>query len=548
MATYGIDLGTTYSCVAYIDDTGRPAVAKNMVGEDTTPSVVYFETPDNVVVGRDAKNSAKLEPDLVVSLIKRQMGQDIELSFHGTTHTPESISALILSELARAATEFTGEPVREVVITVPAYFGVAEREATRNAGKIAGLDVLNVVPEPVAAALHYEVVAPAGERTILVYDLGGGTFDTTVIKVAGNEINVVCTDGDHHLGGVDWDERIVRHLLESFLAEHPDSEVADNEDFLQELTIAAEEMKKALSSTTSRRHNMRFGGDTARVELTREKFEQITGELLERTLDITERTVATAREKGVASFDDVLLVGGATRMPAVAARITERFGFETKLHDPDLAVAKGAARFALIESVKLHLPGEEGSQPGQTTAGKQATAASPAAVQRVADQLGITTEAVRELAKKKVRTVVPRAFGIKVVDSADPDLRRHKVAHILPPNTALPASPDTERFGTVEDNQTEIEIEIWEQAGATVSEELADNAAIGRGLINGLPPLPRNSPIDVTFTMNETGVLRVHAVELKTGKDLHIELQIQGLTEEQVEKARNAVARYTLSE
>ncbi|CAI7980294.1 Molecular chaperone Hsp70 [Frankia sp. Hr75.2] len=546
MATYGIDLGTTYSCVAYIDDTGRPAVTKNMVGEDTTPSVVYFETPDNVVVGRDAKNSAKLEPDLVVSLIKRQMGQDVELSFHGSMHTPESISALILSELARAATEFTGEPVRDVVITVPAYFGVAEREATRNAGRIAGLNVLNVVPEPVAAALHYEVVAPAGERTILVYDLGGGTFDTTVIRVAGNEINVVCTDGDHHLGGVDWDERIVRYLLEGFLAEHPDSEAGDNEDFLQELTIAAEEMKKALSSTTSRRHNMRFGGDTARLELTREEFEQITGELLERTLDITERTVTTAREKGVTSFDDVLLVGGATRMPAVAARLNKRFGFETKLHDPDLAVAKGAARFALIESVKLQLPEDSDAAPG--TQGDSRTSASPAAVQRVADQLGITTEAVRQLAEKKVRTVVPRAFGIKVVDSADPALKRLKVEHILPPNTPLPASPDTERFGTVEDNQTGIEIEIWEQAGATVSPELADNAAIGRGLISGLPPLPRNSPIDVTFTMNETGVLRVHAVELKTGKDLHIELQIQGLTEEQVEKARNAVARYTLSE
>jgi molecular chaperone DnaK (HSP70) len=539
MATYGIDLGTTYSCVAYIDDTGRPAVVKNMIGEDTTPSVVYFETPDNVVVGRDAKNSAKLEPDLVVSLIKRQMGQDVELSFHGTTHTPESISALILTELARAATEFTGEPARDVVISVPAYFGVAEREATRNAGKIAGLNVLNVVPEPVAAALHYEVVAPEGERTILVYDLGGGTFDTTVIRLAGNEINVVCTDGDHHLGGADWDDRIVRHLLERFLAEHPDSAAGDNEDFLQELTISAEEMKKALSSTQSRRHNMRFGGDVSRVELTRETFEQITSELLERTLDITARTVATAKEKGVSTFDDVLLVGGATRMPAVAAKLSERFGFDPKLHDPDLAVAKGAARFALIESVKLRLPDQGGEKDA---------AASPAAVQKVADQLGIAADTVMRLARKKVRTVVPRAFGIKVVDADDPARKRLKVAHLLAANTPLPASPDTERFGTVEPNQVEIEIEIWEQAGATLSPELADNAPIGRGLISGLPPLPQGSPIDVTFTMNETGVLHVHAVELKTGKDLHIELQIQGLSEEQVEQARNAVSRYTLSE
>jgi molecular chaperone DnaK (HSP70) len=541
MTTFGIDLGTTYSCVAYIDDTGRPAVAKNSLGEDTTPSVVYFETPDNVVVGRDAKNSAKLDPDHVVSLIKRQMGQDVELEFHGETHTPESISALILAELARSAAEFTGEPVRDVVITVPAYFGVAEREATRNAGKIAGLNVLNVVPEPVAAALHYEVVAAEGERTILVYDLGGGTFDTTVIRLSEKEINVVCTDGDHHLGGADWDDRVVRYLLDSFLAEHPDSDAGDNEDFLQELTIAAEDMKKALSSTQSRRHNMRFGGDVSRVELSRETFEQITAELLDRTLDITERAVSTAREKGVTFFDEVLLVGGATRMPAVAAALRgPRFGFAPRLHDPDLAVAKGAARFALIESVKLHLP--------EAGAGTGSAIPSATAVQAVAYQLGVTPDTVMRLAEKRVTTVVPRAFGIKVVDPDDPAHRRLYVEHILEANTALPVSPDTQHFGTVEANQVEVEIEIWEQAGATVSPELADNTPIGRGVITGLPPLPKNSPIDVTFAMNETGLLTVHAVELKTGKDLHIELQIQGLTDEQVAEARNRVARYALSE
>ncbi len=221
MTTFGIDLGTTYSCVARIDDTGRPEIIKNAVGDDTTPSVVFFEQPDHVVVGKDAKDNAKLRPDLVVSLIKRQMGRQFEVTAHGTAHTPESVSALILRELARAASESCGEEVRDVVITVPAYFGVAERDATRKAGAIAGLNVLSIVDEPVAAALHYDAVSSGGTRTLFVYDLGGGTFDTTVIRVSPEEIVVVCTDGDHHLGGADWDDRLREYLLEQFLAEHP---------------------------------------------------------------------------------------------------------------------------------------------------------------------------------------------------------------------------------------------------------------------------------------------------------------------------------------
>ena len=217
MAVFGIDLGTTYSCIAMVDDTGRPVVIKNLVGADTTPSVVFFETDTNVVVGQEAKNSARLYPGQVVSLIKRRMGEDLELDFHGERHTPVTVSALILRELAHAAGEVAHVPVTDVVITVPAYFGLKEREATRAAGTAAGLTVLNVVPEPVAAALHYEALGGDRERTILVYDLGGGTFDTTVIRLSGDEIRVVCTDGDHHLGGADWDDRIAALLLARFL-------------------------------------------------------------------------------------------------------------------------------------------------------------------------------------------------------------------------------------------------------------------------------------------------------------------------------------------
>ena len=183
--------------------------------------MVYFESPDSVVVGQDAKSVAKLYPDLVVSLIKRQMGTDYEETFHGETHTPETISALILRELARSAAEQTGEVVEDVVITCPAYFGLAQKEATRRAGEIAGLNVLNIVPEPIAAALHYEATGTGEDRTILVFDLGGGTFDTTVIKLAGNDIRVVCTNGDRKLGGANWDEAVATFLLDQFLAENP---------------------------------------------------------------------------------------------------------------------------------------------------------------------------------------------------------------------------------------------------------------------------------------------------------------------------------------
>jgi molecular chaperone DnaK (HSP70) len=547
MATFGIDLGTTYSCIARVDDSGRASVIKNALGEDLTPSVVYFEDPDNVVVGKDAKSVAMLYPDLVVSLIKRQMGTDYEQTFHGETHTPETISALILRELARAAAEETGEAVRDVVITCPAYFGLAQKEATRKAGEIAGLNVLNIVPEPVAAALHYEATGTGEDRTILVVDLGGGTFDTTVIKLAGNDIRVICTDGHHKLGGADWDEAVAKFLLEQFLEENPGSDAAVNEEFRQDLTIRAEEMKKELSSAQSRRHSMRFGAETCRAELTRAEFEELAATLLNRAMDITQRTIETARELGVTAFDDVLLVGGSTRVPAVASRLRERFGFEPKLHDPDQAVAKGAALFALIESVKVLLPGEAGADPQASI--------SDSKVEEVAQHLGITADKVRQLAVKSVTSVVPRAFGIIVVDRKgqeplpdDDEKLNFKIVHILEANRPLPASPDTQTFYTVYPDQVAISIEIWEQAGAAASSQVADNTKVADGLITGLPPLPQGSPIDVTFRMNETGLLRIEAVELKTGKKLNLELQTGGLTEAKVGEARNAIARYATSE
>jgi molecular chaperone DnaK len=535
MVTYGIDLGTTYSCIAYIDESGRPVVLRSALGEETTPSVVYFESPESIVVGRSAKDTAVLRPDLVVSHIKRQMGQRVELSYHGHAYTPESISALILKELARATGEQMGEPVQDVVVTVPAYFGLAEREATRKAAEIAGFRVLNLVPEPVAAALHYEALTGDEGRTVLVYDLGGGTFDTTVIRLDGAAVRVVCTDGDHLLGGADWDDRLAGHLLERFQSAHPDQDPAGDEGFLQELAIDAERLKKDLSSVQVRKPTLRFGGVAEQFEVTREQFEQLTSELLQRTLEITERTIATARERGVERFDEVLLVGGASRMPAVSEALQARFGFEPRLHDPDLAVAKGAARYAQIESVKVRLPEESGA------------VASGPALEEVAAQLGLSSKQVKELAERTITTVVPRAFGLGVTDISDPARRRQLVDHLLHANDPLPATVGPKTYYTVDDDQTAIEVTIWEQAGAAESDQIENNTEIGGSVISGLPPLPKGSPVETTFDMDEMGTLRVHAVEASTRKEVRIELKIGGMDSSQAERARDLIAAARVS-
>jgi molecular chaperone DnaK len=543
MTTFGIDLGTTYSCIAYVDSSGRPTVIKNpLTNEDTTPSVVYFESADNVVVGRDAKNAAKLFSGQVVSLIKRKMGEKLELTYHGRNYTPESISALILKDLAKSAEQATGEPVKDVVITVPAYFGAAEREATRNAGRIAGLNVLRVVEEPVAAALHYDAVTTGADRTILVFDLGGGTFDTTVISLHGNEITVICTDGDHHLGGADWDNKIVAYLLDEFLAANPGSEAGDDDEFMQDLTNAAEELKKSLTTAQKRPHGMRFDGATARPELSREMLEEITADLLGQVQSITARTLATAKEKGIDRYDEILLVGGSTKAPAIVEMLRREFGFAPRLHEPDLAVAKGAALYALIESVKVMLPdGADGAAAATATVSEKTAT-------EVADRLGISAEQVRKLASKKVTTVAPRAFGIKVLASVIESDDTYVIHHLIDANRKLPAGPLKEPFQTARENQTGIGIEVWEQAGSKKSPDPADNRKIGDGLISDLPPLPKGSPVDVTFWMSDSGVLRVEALEPRTGRKLNIELQIAGLTEQEVARATDLVARVEVGE
>ncbi|MGN9844310.1 Hsp70 family protein [Nonomuraea sp. H19] len=517
MTAFGIDLGTTKSCIAYVDDAGHPVVIR------TAPSVVYFERKDSVVVGAAAKNAALLAPDLAVQLVKRQMGRkDADYAFHGTRYTPESISALILKELAAAAERRLGHPVRDVVITVPAYFGVAERQATRQAAEIAGLNALDVLAEPVAAALSGP---PAeGVRHLLVYDLGGGTFDISVIRVDGVDASVICTDGDHRLGGADWDARIRAYLLEAFAEQHPGLVPTADEVFMQDLWIKAEQLKEELSSAPTRDKDLRFAGAVARVELTRRRLEELTADLLDRTMKITQETVERARRHGVTEFDEVVLVGGMTRLPAVAARLEELLGRTPRHHEPDLAVVRGAAMFALARQ------------------------------SRQADRLGITAAEAESMRSRRVTTVIPRGFGVRVLDHNDPLARtdpmraRTYVIHLLPAGTRLPADSGPVTFTTVLDDQPVIEVEVWEQSGRDSSEELADNTLIGRGKLRDLPPeLPKGTPIHITFFMGETGLLTVHAVEPVSGRELRFDLQIGGLDQAAVDKAKTAVARHDIS-
>ncbi|HEX5403895.1 MAG TPA: Hsp70 family protein [Pseudonocardiaceae bacterium] len=553
LRVFGIDLGTTYSAIAYVDETGRPTVCHNTDGLDTTPSVVFFENESNVVVGSVAKNSAVSYPDRVVSLIKREMGTAAEFDYDGVRHTPESISALILKQLTQDAATHTHGEVTRAVITVPAYFGMLERDATKNAGRIAGLDVIGIVPEPVAAALHYEATTGAQDKTILVYDLGGGTFDTTVIKVSESEIEVVCTDGDDRLGGADWDARLRDHLLAQFVEQAPPgTDPEDDEEFMQALMTTSEDVKKQLSRAESRPVALRGAGVAARIDVTRTQFEALTKDLLDKTIDIVHRTLKTLDDKAPNTrIDDVLLVGGSTQMPAVTERLTAEFGWHPQQHDPHLAVAKGAALYALGRVVHKEVQDALDSSSSSDTAA-EARSRADEAVRTVAEQTGIATETLRELADKRTSGVLPKAFGVKMVDTSDPDWHtkdtRYYVSHLVHANDALPATSELVAE-TIEEGQTRVDIELYEQSGAQEGKELDENKALtdGRGTLGPFQPMPVGSPVDITMRISDEGLLDLSAIERSSGKSVDIRVQVSVMSDEQVHRATEIVSGLTVS-
>jgi molecular chaperone DnaK len=411
---YGIDLGTTYSVVAYIDETGRPAVVRNAEGDDTTPSMVYFESANNTVVGKTAKEAAGFRPDDVVSLIKREMGnKDYSRTFYGRELSPSGISGIILAALAKSAEEETRRPVRQAVITVPAYFGLLEKDATRKAGEIAGLEVIGIVPEPVAAALAYGVAGSADGTTFLVYDLGGATFDLTLIKMTDTSVEVLAVDGAHRLGGADWDARLFEYLKEQTIEQAGDDSIEDDEASLQELRRLAEETKKALTRAESKKVNHRLvGGMATSIAVTRAQFEEMTSDLLEETIRITHRMLDDAEERFPGARGQIsafLLVGGSSKMPAVAEQVRREFPWaEPRMADPDLAVAKGAALYAAGQTVRV---GGSPSNATTFTARSQPGGRLPAAVSAediaaVAACTGLDAEQLQSIGSYAIETAV----------------------------------------------------------------------------------------------------------------------------------------------
>jgi len=536
---YGIDLGTTYSCIAQVDEHGKPVVLNNAENESTTPSVVFFETESNVVVGKPAKEVAAIYPDRCVSAVKRAMGDaHWEREFFGETYRPQDVSALILKRVAEDAEKITGEAVEDVVITCPAYFGINEKEATKQAGEIAGLNVLYVIPEPTAAALAYGVDQKE-DQVVLVYDLGGGTFDVTVIEINADELRVVCTGGDHQLGGKNWDETIVEHLAHEFEVHTsiPADSLLEDQEVFQELLNSAEDAKKSLSSRQSVTVPVRFEGERVAVEITREEFNELTASYLERTLSLTQQEIDKASSKGCDRIDKLLLVGGSTYMPQVKEAVEERFELEVLQFDPNQAVAKGAAVFgykcSLEEEIKIRLAQET----GQSADDVDTSTVDQEVIDRVHEEValdhGLTLGGLKEVVDRKVVNVTSRSFGIKAYNGED----RLTVAQLIRVNAQVPASV-TQEFGTREEGQIQVDLECMESRADSSEAEVDDCEEVGSAVLSFGQALPQGAPIEVRFDLAADGLLRVYGKDLTTQRDVKAEFQTGAImTREEIERS-----------
>jgi len=485
---FGIDLGTTYSCIAQVDEFGKPVVLTNFEGERITPSVIYFENSENIVVGNQAKEMLKTDPEKVVSFVKRDMGNpDFVCIQERNEYKPEELSSYIIKKLAKDASEKVGYDVKDVVITCPAYFGINEKEATKAAGVIAGLNVLSIINEPTAAALTFGF-SKEEEQVVLVYDLGGGTFDVTMIEVKSKEINVVVTGGDHNLGGKNWDNALMGHLANKFKEETGiEDDIFEDKETFGDLQLSSEDAKKALTKFDKTKVRVLYGTERATIEVTKEEFNELTSDLLERTIMLTNEMLTDAEKKGFTKYDKILMVGGSTRMPQIRERLEKEYiGIPVESFDPDESVAKGAAIYGqqLLDAKE---PNKEGPK----------------------------------LPPKKTTNVVSKSFGVQAyVNNSE-----QKIINLIKKQTVLPATIN-QNFGTYEDNQESVEILIFENEVYDDSIEIENGKEIRKGVIEGLPEnLPGGSPIEVTFFINEEGLLEVKAVEKIGNNELLMKIE-----------------------
>ena len=490
----GIDLGTTNSCVAVMEG-GKPVVIPNAEGMRTTPSVVAFTKNGERLVGEPAKRQAVTNADRTISSIKRHMGTDYKVSIDGKDYTPQEISAMILQKLKTDAESYLGEKVTQAVITVPAYFNDAQRQATKDAGKIAGLSVERIINEPTAAALAYGL-EDESEQKVMVYDLGGGTFDVSIIDIGDGVIEVLSTNGDTHLGGDDYDDRITKWLVDEFKAAEG-VDLSQDKMALQRLKEAAEKAKKELSSATTTDINLPFITATAEgpkhldMKLSRAKFEELTADLTERTAIPVQNSL---RDAGLTASElgKVLLVGGSTRMPVAQEKVKQLTGKEpSKNLNPDECVALGAA----VQGGKLS---------GEAGAG---------------DVL--------------LLDVTPLTLSIETLGGvATPLIKR---------NTTIPTRA-SQVFSTAADNQTAVDINVVQGE----REFARDNKSLGQFRLDGILPAQRGVPqIEVTFDIDAHGIVNVSAKDKGTGKEQHIMITSgSNMSKEDIDKAVNEAAQF----
>jgi molecular chaperone DnaK len=528
----GIDLGTTYSAIAHFDEYGKVDVIPNSDNERITPSVILFED-EEVIVGKIAKNQAVSNPENVVQFVKRHMGEpDWVRVINGREYTPEILSAIILKRIVSDAEDQIGEPISDVVITCPAYFNDNERKATMDAGKIAGLSVVGIINEPTAAAIAYGMNNLDRDVKALVYDLGGGTFDVTVLHIDGNNVKVLATDGERRLGGKDWDDMLLNHVAEKFIDEHKVDPREDPEAY-QDLVIKVEEAKKTLSKKPVSKIFAQCAGKSLKMQVTREEFEELTRPLLEQTETYLEVVLKKA-DLTWEQIDVVIPVGGMTRIPAVQLmleRVTKK-----KLEkgvNPDECVAVGAAYWAAILMVREANSLAEKVQQGVATAEEKEQQQEAAA----AVEEAVPEEIVGMLGGVVVQNVNSHSLGIVTIDKQG----QKKNMIMIHEQTPLPATV-TKVFGTFMDNQVTVEVKILEGE----SEDPEECSEIGTCVISDLPPnRPKGSKVSVTYHYSEDGRIHVTAKDHQTSQMVKTEIkrEAQGLTEEEMAQKGEEIAR-----
>ena len=513
---FGIDLGTTYSCISYIDEYGKPVVLKNSDGEHTTPSVVYMESKENIIVGNEAKRSIEVESEKTIQFIKRKMGKEKDTVEIGGTiyHAPE-ISAMILKKVVNDANDDLkqqgiikdGEEIKDVVITCPAYFGLKERDATKTAGELAGLNVLSIINEPTAAAISYGISGADKEETVLVYDLGGGTFDITIMNIKGASVTVVCTGGDDQLGGKDWDEKFIEYINGKYSEEFGE-DLSEDPEIMATLYLDAEVWKKSL--TTREKVNVTVNGPAGRMrmEVTRDEYENITRELLIRTKNLLDDVLTVAEKKGysINKIDKILLVGGSSRMPQVSAMLQKEYNLTPVLADPDEAVAKGAAIFAINEKQFNDFVMNEANKTGKT-------------VEQLKDENVFTGEMDRKFSvseassiggiKMNITNVLSRTYGIEAYDVYN---KKCYISNMLMINDELPAKV-TEEYATIKNEQKGIVIKIYESRSTAERIDIEDKRPILQSEMHFIDKVPEGTKVEVTMSLDNSGILHLIAIE-----------------------------------